>query len=331
MDGPPPSEVPALDLDAALRALAEALRDAGHRFTTITPATHARVNARPGNERARDLRDVFGWSRPFAPDALPSAILDLMRRAGVVADAGDGLLRSLVRLSALDGEVFLHSAFPTTGAGAVFFGPDTYRFAAAIAAELAVRTAPIRRAVDIGTGAGPGGILVAKAHPAAEVLLGDINADALRLARVNAAVAGAANARAVHSDLLSGVQGDFDLIVSNPPYLLDPAQRAYRHGGGALGEGLSLRILHAALDRLAPDGTLVLYTGVAIVDGHDAFRAAAQGVLAGQPFGWRYREVDPDVFGEELEGGAYDAADRIAAVILTATKSDMKPDTNRGN
>ena len=33
-------------------------------FTAVTPATHARVLARPWDGRA-DLRDIFGWSRPF--------------------------------------------------------------------------------------------------------------------------------------------------------------------------------------------------------------------------------------------------------------------------
>jgi hypothetical protein len=34
-----------------------------------------------------------------------------------------------------------------------------------------------------------------------------------------------------------------------------------------------------------------------------------------------YEEVDPDVFGEELETDAYDYVDRIAAVTLTAQKT----------
>ncbi|WP_043335937.1 methyltransferase [Belnapia moabensis] len=307
--------------DAALLTLAEAVRNTGYRFVTPTPATHARVNMRPGNKVARDLRDVFGWSRPFSPDVMPPGLFELMRRAEVAVPEGDGpLWRSLLRLSSLDGEVFLHSAYPTGAADAVFFGPDTYRFASAIQAELAARTDPIRRAADIGCGAGPGGILVAKACLQAEVAMLDINDAALRLARVNAALANTPNAAAIRSDLLTGVPGEFDLIVSNPPYLLDPARRSYRHGGGSLGEGLSVAILDAALGRLAPGGTLVLYTGIAIVGGQDAFLDAAMRRLAGADMPWRYREADPDVFGEELEGGAYDQADRIAAVVLTVTK-----------
>ena len=314
-----PQELSVNPADDALLHLAAAVRAAGYRFVTVTPATHARVNARPGNAWARDLRDVFGWSRPFRPGLLPDPILDLMRQAGVLVEH-DGGWRSAVRLSSLDGALFIHSAFPTIAADAVFFGPDTYRFATAIRAEMAARTSPIARAVDIGCGAGPGGILVARAAPDAEVLMVDINDQALRYARINAALAGVGNAASCRSDLLSDVGGLFDMIVSNPPYLLDPAQRTYRHGGGELGAGLSLSILDAALERLAPHGTLVLYTGSAIVDGVDRFRQAASERLGTALAQWTYTEMDPDVFGEELESGPYGQADRIAAVVLTVTR-----------
>jgi SAM-dependent methyltransferase len=302
--------------DAALIRLAQAIRDTGYSFVTPTPATIARVNARPGAEWASDLRGVFGWSRPFRDDIVPPAILSLMDDAAVLAGHPGGHY-SLLRLSTLDGELFLHSAYPTTAADAVFFGPDTYRFANAILAHRPA--ALVRRAVDIGCGAGPGAILMAREHPAAEVLAVDINDAALRLTRANAALAGVA-LRAVNSNLLGGVDGAFDLIVANPPYLVDPGERAYRHGGGPLGAGLSLAILDAALDRLVPGGTLLLYTGAAVVNGIDPFREAAATRLAGMKMDWIYRELDPDVFGEELDGGAYNAADRIAAILLAVTK-----------
>ena len=122
------------------------------------------------------------------------------------------------------------------------------------------------------------------------------------------------------SDLLNNVEGMFDLVVANPPYLLDPLERDYRHGGGQLGGGLSLAIVDAALERLAPGGTLLLYTGSAIVDGRDDFREAVADQLATRRAEWRYEELDPDIFGEELETPAYSHADRIAAVLLTLTR-----------
>lgn len=301
--------------------MARAVQSTDYAFTTPTPASHARVNARPGSAWAEDLAGVFGWSRPFREGVVPPGILALMRKADVLVP-GDSGLRSAVRLSSLDGLLFMHSAYPTTAADAVFFGPDTYRFARAILADLSQR-GPVRRAVDIGCGGGPGAVLLARAHPDAEVLAVDINPAALRMTRVNAALAGVRVA-AVESDLLSAVAGTFDLIVSNPPYLVDPDARAYRHGGGPLGAGLSLAILDAAMGRLTPGGTLLLYTGAAIVNGADPFKMAAIAQIGGSGASWTYEELDPDVFGEELSGGAYQVADRIAAVVLTVKKMGMK-------
>ena len=306
--------------EPALLELGRALKATGYRFTTVTPATHERVNRRPANARARTVRDVFGWSRPFGPGVLPDDLAALAEAAGVLEQDGD-LRRSTVRFSSYDEELFVHSAFPTTAPDAVFFGPDTYRMADAAAAHVSARPAPVRRAVDIGTGTGAGAIAVAKRAPDAEVLGVDINDAALRSARVNATLAGLRNVTPVRSDLLRDVDGEFDVIVSNPPFMIDPAGRAYRDGGGPHGHGLTLAVLDTAIERLAPGGSLVLFTGAGIVEGEDPFRAAAAERLAGTDLTWQYREVDPDVYDEELDGPAYAHAERIAVVVLTATRA----------
>lgn len=300
--------------------LARAVAATGYRFVTPTPATHARVNARPGNAWARDLRDVLGWSRPFRAEILPPGLFALMRDAGILHADGSGW-RSDLRLSSLGDLMFFHSAYPTVAADSVFFGPDTYRFARAIEAALACRQAPVARIVDIGCGAGPGAILAARLRPEAEVIAVDINPAALRLTEVNATLAGV-RVTARLSDLLTNAPGQFDLIVSNPPYLVDPSARAYRHGGGPLGADLSLAIVRAARGRLAPGGTLLLYTGAVIVGGEDPFRAAALDIVRAAGLNWTYEEVDPDVFGEELNEKPYGNADRIAAVVLAVTRMD---------
>ncbi|MBA3599282.1 MAG: methyltransferase [Methylibium sp.] len=82
--------------------------------------------------------------------------------------------------------LYFHSAYPTNQDDAVFFGPDTYRFTAAIDVHLAGgRT--VRRAVDICCGAGRGAVVIALARPDADVHAVDINDAALRLTAVNAA------------------------------------------------------------------------------------------------------------------------------------------------
>jgi len=241
-----------------------------------------------------------------------------MRRAGVLCEGPDGL-RATIRVSSLDDKLFVHSAYPPSEAGAVFFGPDTLRFASAVLAHLDARATPVRRAADIGCGSGAAGIVVASRAPEAEVVLMDINEAALRFAGVNARLAGT-RARPVRSDLLDAAEGSFDLIVSNPPFMIDQAGRTYRHGGGTFGEGLSLAVVEAACERLAPGGSLVLFTGSCIVEGDDPFRNAAAAACRRASLAVSYREVDPDAYGEELDGPGYAAVERIALVVLTATR-----------
>lgn len=306
--------------DLALLQLGRRLQADGYRFITPTPLTHQRVLDRAFGRQAQTLRDVFGWSRPFEPGLLSADEQLQLQRAGVLEE-GNGHLKSRVRWSSLDDLLFVHSAFPTDAADAVFFGPDTYRFAQLIHAHLQQNVAPIRRAVDIGCGAGVGAIVIARARREAEVLAVDINPAALRLTTINAALAEVANVSVETSDVLQDVDGQFDLIVANPPYMADPAERAYRHGGGAFGAQLSLRIVEQALNRLAPGGSLVLYTGVAMIDGHDPFLQALTPRLESPMFGWTYRELDPDVFGEELLTPGYQRVERIAVVALTVTRA----------
>jgi SAM-dependent methyltransferase len=306
--------------DVALVQLGQRLQAAGYRFTTVTPLTHQRNNARDPSRPAHTLRDVFGWNRPFETGLLPAAELQALVGSAVVHEHA-GMWLSKVRWSSLHDLLFVHSGFPTVAHDSVFFGPDTYRFAQAIEEHLHTSSHPIQRAVDIGCGSGAGAILIARARREASVLAVDINPTALRYTAVNAALAGVENVSAWHSDILQGTTGTFDLIVANPPYMQDPQQRAYRHGGDRLGSQLSLRILQQALGRLSVGGSLVLYTGAPSVAGEDLFLEQARLLVDRPELSWAYREMDPDVFGEELETPGYAEAERIAAVVLTVTRT----------
>lgn len=302
----------------ALLRLGTLLRARGFHFITPTPLTHQRVNQRPDATWARDLRDVFGWSRPLRDDVLDAEIVATMREAQVLQAHGDGWI-SQVRWSTLDKGLYVHSRFPTDQADAVFFGPDTYRFTRLLRQYLSHSHKPLRRIADIGCGAGAGAITAAQLQPGAQVMALDINPKALAMTAVNARLAGLYNLHVQGSDLLRDVDGQFDLIIANPPYMLDEQQRTYRHGGGRHGAGLSLAIFDTALERLAPGGTLLLYTGVAIFDGQDPFLNAIRLSLRDTGWDWHYEEIDPDVFGEELQKAHYAQAERIACVALRLT------------
>lgn len=299
-------------LSDALVTVGSQLLSAGYHFTTTTPATHARVERRGCADRAGSLRAIFGWNQPFPAHALPSDLLDTLEDAGLLRVTSDGL-RCSVRFSTISGRIYAHEGFPTLAPDAVFFGPDTYRFVAAVRSRLR----PCDLLIDLGAGSGAGGIEAADA--AQRVVLTDINPRATAFATANCRLAGRPRIVTATGDLLDGIAEAPDAIIANPPYLADPLGRIYRDGAGDLGTGLSLRIVETALARLAPGGQLILYTGSPIVAGTDRFATAAARLIAASGASGSYEELDPDVFGEELEMPDYSEVDRIAAVLLTVT------------
>ncbi|MDB4997243.1 MAG: putative N(5)-glutamine methyltransferase PrmC [Myxococcaceae bacterium] len=302
--------------EAPLVELGRVLQRAGYRFVTPTPETHRRVLARGGE--AKDVRDALGWNRPFRRSVVPREVALLLDAAGALRSLDDDRAVAQVRFSTLDEFLFVHSAYPTLDPASVFFGPDTYRFVAM--AQRALRSSPrALRLVDVGCGSGAGGI--ALAHAAQKVVLADINDAALSLTRVNVALAGLdpASVEVLKSDVLDGVAGAVDLVLANPPYLVDAEARAYRDGGGDLGAALSVRIAGESIARLAPGGRLVLYTGTAIVGGRDTFLECVRPLLDAAGAAYTYETLDPDVFGEELDRPGYAAVERIAVVGLYAT------------
>lgn len=297
-----------------LTALGRFLLDEGYDFTTVTPTTHARVLANSGTRFNPSLRDIFGWNQSFTGSALPEDLISRMESSGLLAIDDDGLMRSTVRFATLNGNLYVHDAYPTIVPDAVFFGPDTYRFIAAVRSRL--KTCDFL--VDVCCGSGAGG-LEAGSGIAERVVLADINPKALAFAEVNCRLRNNYNAIIHQADLLSGIDECPNAIIANPPYLADPFGRTYRDGSGKLGTGLALRILKESITFLAPGGQLLLYTGSPVIDGVDQFAADALPLAHATGAKFHYEEIDPDVFGEELDSPQYVGVERIAAVILTLT------------
>lgn len=105
---------------------------------------------------------------------------------------------------------------------------------------------PVRRVLDVGTGSGAIAVTLAAEWPKAEVEAWDISEGALRVAARNAEAVGVGGrVRFVRRDVLSGMPPvpeteKFDLVVSNPPYVLDSERAGMRPNvvdyepGGAL-------------------------------------------------------------------------------------------------
>ena len=131
----------------------------------------------------------------------------------------------------------------------------------------------IRRALDLGTGAGCLAILLAKAFPAAGIDAVDISTDALAVAKRNiAAYRLQRRVRLLESDMFSALRGErYDLIAANPPYVSAGALRKlpceYRCeprlalAGGEDGFNAVRVILREAAAHLTENGLLVVEIG----------------------------------------------------------------------
>lgn len=126
------------------------------------------------------------------------------------------------------------------------------------------------RVADIGTGSGAIAIALKKERPAADVFAVDASPDALAVAQANAARLNQA-VTFVQGDLVAPLDGRFDLVVSNPPYIpsqeIDTLPAEVRNeprmalDGGADGLDLVRRLVDGAGRVLADDGWLAMEIG----------------------------------------------------------------------
>jgi release factor glutamine methyltransferase len=141
--------------------------------------------------------------------------------------------------------------------------PETETVVERCLALLEGRDAP--RVLDVGTGSGAIALAIADEHPGARVTGIDVSAEALSLARENSARTGVA-IELLEIDLLSGLTGaDWDLVVSNPPYVrpdeatgLAPEVVEWEPHVALFDAGHTETLVRAAAAVLATGGALVL-------------------------------------------------------------------------
>lgn len=158
--------------------------------------------------------------------------------------------------------------------------PDTEILAEAAIKEISTRTAmvgtdaPSRpfRILDLCTGSGCLAVTLAHRYPHVEVWASDISPGALEVAQGNSAALAHSRVRFCQGDLFENLEGEFDLIVTNPPYLLpqdtrDCLAQGWQEpenaldGGGEDGLNLIRRLVPQAWDHLGSGGLLLLEAG----------------------------------------------------------------------
>jgi release factor glutamine methyltransferase len=90
--------------------------------------------------------------------------------------------------------------------------------------EVGLTVKPGARVLDLGTGSGAVALALKDERPDLVLAGSDASADALALAEDNGRRLGL-NVRWIHADLLTGIPDEFDVILSNPPYVAESERR----------------------------------------------------------------------------------------------------------
>lgn len=193
---------------------------------------------------------LFWSGTPVTEEQAESALAPLclpdLERLGV-AVLRDGLAHPRCLIRPADG-LLIASDLPTTQADCVLgFVP-----ASETLARLTVRR-PAGRALDLGTGCGVQGLLLASHSGTVDSI--DVNPRAIAFARFNSQLNDVTNVRCLEGSWFAPVEGErFDTIACNPPYVISPDATFTFRDGGLPRDGVSRMVVRETARHLATGG-----------------------------------------------------------------------------
>ncbi|MEU7895472.1 methyltransferase [Nonomuraea sp. NPDC049152] len=201
---------------------------------------------------------------PVEAAALPFEVME----SGLVEFDGDSV-RATVHLQPWDEHGYVVSDRKVRP-GDPALRPDHVVGAGGASANLAqlVTRRPVERALDLGTGCGVQ--VLHLAERASSIVATDLNPRAVELARLSWRLSGIAGVDARVGSMFEPVEGElFDLVVSNPPFVISPGGRLTYRETGAEGDDFCRDLVLRAPHHLAQDGHAQFLANWLHVEGED--------------------------------------------------------------
>ncbi|MEU2428967.1 class I SAM-dependent methyltransferase [Streptomyces sp. NPDC007861] len=236
------------------------------------------LRATRGDSPLETLVRLFLLQRAVSPERARAALpLDVALAGGWLTEDGDDGVRATVDIRPYGGpdgqDWFIVSDLGCAVGGAGGAGGRAEGVvlgvggASTTLAGLTVRT-PVSSALDIGTGSGIQA-LHATQH-ATRVTATDLNPRALVFARLTLALSGAPEADLREGSLFAPVESEtYDLIVSNPPFVISPGARLTYRDGGMGGDDLCRLLVQQSGERLNEGGFAHFLANWQHVEGED--------------------------------------------------------------
>ena len=242
----------------------------------LPPVGHALSLARLAlgeQDTQSELIRLLLLGQPIRPGGTPrpsTELVDMLTSARLVEHSG-GILHPLVRLTPFHDLLLAVDHHNEDSAEVKPDAVENPHLPTEVLARLIPRES-VDRSLDIGTGSGVHALQLAS-H--SNTVLGvDVSPRAVAFAQFNAVLNGITTARFDMADVVSGLDGEepFNLIVSNPPYLVSPETSVVYRDGPSESTHVGTRVLSEAPALLTHDGLLVCLTSWSVSDPSDPAR-----------------------------------------------------------
>ena len=268
-------------------ALGDALRASGY-------ADDAAIIGRSPGATLRRLFSIGATvASSDADEALGERLVAALTAAGILDHTGDERVGASLRITPLEGLLFLHDRPDAQGAAdqVATVGP-----ASATLAKLMVRT-PAARTLDLGTGCGVQALLASRFSE--RVVATDLNERALAVAAINAHLNRIGGVELRRGDLFEPVRGEtFDRIVANPPFVISPETSHVYRDSTLAGDELSRTVVAQTAQHLAVGGHATVLCEWIVRDG-ESWSEIPQRWAAGlgcDVLALHYRSADPETY-----------------------------------